>query len=118
VVDKPSTEAEFDSVWESYPKKAGKAEARKSWIRSRRSTAYETIAIPLAAYIKAVESTEIRFIVGLAVWLNQRRWEDENQDHSANRRSTSREDLEALSRITGRDDINRLMGPQLRVIES
>jgi uncharacterized protein YdaU (DUF1376 family) len=112
------TEAEFDSFWARYRKKSGKAEARKAWIRARRTTAYETIALPLAAYIRAVELTDRQFIVGLAVWLNQRRWEDEDQSHSANRRSTSREDLEALSRITGRDDINRLMGPQLRVIES
>jgi plasmid stabilization system protein ParE len=118
IVDRPSTEAEFDKVWTHYPKKAGKAEARKAWAKARRSTEYEIIAVPLKAYIVAVSRTEVRFIVGLAVWLNQRRWEDENQDHSANRRSTSRDDLEALSRITGRDDINRLMGPQLRVIES
>ena len=67
----------FDQFWSVYPKKVGKADARK---------AFEKVEIPVDALITAVQKQKEsaqwtkdggQFVPNPATWLNQGRWEDE-----------------------------------------
>lgn len=69
-------DAEFETFWAEYPKKVGKAAARK---------AFEKVIVPLETLVDAVKSQkcsdqwtrdEGRFIPNPATWLNQERWGD------------------------------------------
>lgn len=70
---------QFEMWWGKYPKKAsGKGEARTKWrkmpVKDRRA-AEAGLDKHLAWW--AEHGTEVRFIPAGSVWLNQRRWEDD-----------------------------------------
>lgn len=74
----PSTPTLFDAFWEQYPRKIGKAEARKSW--SKVSAENQDIAIAvigLHVQMWAAEGRGLDTIPHATTWLNQERWEDE-----------------------------------------
>jgi hypothetical protein len=69
----------FVLFWSSYPKKIGKKDAEKSWIKSKDKPPLETI-------LKAIENQKKseqwnkdggQFIPNPATWINQGRWDDE-----------------------------------------
>jgi len=69
----------FEAWWKLYPKKkGGKGEARVKW---RKMPVAERLAamlmIPTHAAWWAEHHTELRFIPDGVVWLNKRRWEDD-----------------------------------------
>jgi hypothetical protein len=69
----------FEAWWALYPKKkAGKGQAREKW---RKMTAAERLAAMLVIQTHVAwwieHATDERFIPAGNVWLNQRRWEDE-----------------------------------------
>lgn len=70
----------FDSFWEAYPKKAGKAAARKAFLKHKPGD------VLLAAMLKAIEAQKRsdqwmrdggQYIPYPATWLNGERWNDE-----------------------------------------
>ena len=70
-------EGDFDCFWRAYPKKMGKAAAKRS---------FRQVRIPLDRLLQALERQKRspqwtrdqgRFIPNPATWLNQARWEDE-----------------------------------------
>lgn len=86
--DKPSSsapptrgavDAEFEVWWALYPKKAtGKGQARERWrkmTKADRVDAFEAIRRHAAWW--AEHGTDATFIPAGNVWLNQRRWEDD-----------------------------------------
>lgn len=75
----PSRE-HFDDFWTAYPRKLGKGDARRAWLRLRPD------AVLRAAMLTAIttqrgspdwQRDDGRFIPYPATWLNGRRWEDE-----------------------------------------
>jgi len=76
--------AGFDIFYKAYPRKRGKAAARKSW---------DKIKLTPELYIKIIDALKIQtasrdwkkdngqFIPYPATWLNQQRWEDEVKEH-------------------------------------
>jgi len=67
----------FDRFWSAYPRKVGKAAARKAWSR-----AHPDLEAVLAALVWQVRSEEWnresgRFIPHPATWINQGRWDDD-----------------------------------------
>lgn len=79
----------FDEFWKLYPKKVGKADARKSWMKIKPTKElHEQIINKVSAYMKSDSWKEQngRFIPNPATWLNQGRWEDEiyKQKQSSN----------------------------------
>ena len=70
-------EADFDAFWSAYPRKVGKAAARKAFSR---------VSVPLETLLSAVERQKSggqwtrdggQYIPNPATWLNQGRWDDE-----------------------------------------
>lgn len=73
----PTEENNFDIFWDAYPKKVGKALAKKSFSKAK---------VPIEKILQAIESQKKskqwisengRFIPNPATWLNQGRWDDE-----------------------------------------
>lgn len=72
-----SKESDFDAFWAAYPRKVGKADARK---------AFKKVKAPMAALLTAIDRQKQsdqwqknggQYIPNPSTWLNQGRWEDE-----------------------------------------
>jgi uncharacterized protein YdaU (DUF1376 family) len=100
---------EFETVWEHYPRKVGKGQAKRAWARARRKASFEEIVHPLGQFIRAIRGTDLDKVPHLSTWLNGERWLDD-QSHARNAPRTSTEDLRGLAAISAADDIARLMG--------
>jgi hypothetical protein len=70
----------FDEFWSCYPRKAGKSEAAKAWIKATQAGADPGSLLAAvkghADYHRAAK-TEQQFIPHASTWLNQRRFEDD-----------------------------------------
>ena len=81
--DAVSPKTEFDILWKLYPKKEGKSNAERDYIKARKDkknpVTFEEVKQGIEryiAYIKA-EKIERRFIKQGSTWFHQRCWEDE-----------------------------------------
>ena len=75
----PKGVGEFNYFWESYPKKIGKGNAYKVWVKSKNKPALDVI---LAAIEKQKQCAQWQkesgqFIPNPSTWLSQGRWDDE-----------------------------------------
>ena len=68
--------SDFNSFWEAYPKKVGKADAQKAWQKIK--------GVSLDEILKAIEQQkqsrqwqDKQYIPNPSTWLNQQRWMDE-----------------------------------------
>ena len=71
---------EFDKMWEYYPNKKGKDDARKKYIFARKSgVSYEIIAQGLKNYINYIkaENIELKFIKHGSTWFSRKCWNDD-----------------------------------------
>jgi len=67
----------FEIFWSKYPRKVGKYNAAKSFIKAEQSHNFEMIVKGLELFLKLNQDTETRFIPHAATWLNGRRFLDE-----------------------------------------
>lgn len=72
---------DFETFWSRYPKQVGKKAARVAWDKSKDRPALETI---LEAVTRAAHSVQWmkdggQFIPHPATWINQGRWDDQQQ---------------------------------------
>ncbi|MGW3594965.1 hypothetical protein [Streptomyces sp. NPDC005167] len=70
----------FDEFWSRYPRKAGKSEAAKSWVKAMKAGVDPDLllaAVKAHADYHQVVKTEQQFIPHASTWLNQKRYEDE-----------------------------------------
>jgi hypothetical protein len=75
-------EAEFDIVWKAYPRKEGKTNALKAYIKARTDkepVSFETVQEGVKRYIEYIKAnnTEQRYIKHGSTWFNQRCWNDD-----------------------------------------
>lgn len=103
-----SVEAEFDMVWEHYPRKVGKGAARKEWAKARRKAGFDEIAGPLGQFIRAMARTPTDKIPHFRTWLCQERWQDE-QSHAANAPPTASQQADAIMGSPQPSEHDRLM---------
>jgi len=76
----PTIDGEFDAFWTAWPKKVGKAAARKAWDRlngNRPEIDHVLEAIRWQAHTDQWRREDGRFIPNPATWINQNRWLDE-----------------------------------------
>lgn len=71
--------AEFETWWEGYPRKIGKAAAAKAYAKARKSASAQELIAGQANAVAVWQAarTEPQFIPHPATWLNQGRWMDE-----------------------------------------
>jgi sarcosine oxidase delta subunit len=71
---------QFEAFWAIYPRKAGKAEARRAWLRLRPDAA---LRAKIASAIEAAKQSDQwrrsngKYIPYPATWLNRGQWDDE-----------------------------------------
>ena len=71
---------EFDKLWEYYPNKKGKDQAKNKYISARKNgTTYEEVAQGLKNYLNYIKSENIepKFIKHGSTWFNQKSWNDD-----------------------------------------
>jgi hypothetical protein len=81
VADPPPAPApgdRFDEFWAVYPRRIGKAAARRKWDVAVRSTSPAVIIDGARAYAATRAGTDPQYIAHPTTWLNQGRWEDEH----------------------------------------
>lgn len=70
----------FDQFWEAYPRKVGKADARKAWKKAKiTAEIFEKIMTAIAASKESDQWQREagRYIPNPSTWINQGRWDDE-----------------------------------------
>jgi hypothetical protein len=75
-------EAEFETIWKAYPRKEGKTNALKAYIKARTDkepVSFETVQEGVKRYIEYIKAnnTEQRYIKHGSTWFNQRCWNDD-----------------------------------------
>lgn len=90
-------EKEFDKLWEYYPNKKGKDQARTKYISVRKSgTTYEEVAQGLKNYLKYIKAEKIedKYIKHGSTWFNQKCWNDDYKtSNTSNKKSDGQMEL-------------------------
>ena len=79
-VSKSQLEDEFELIWKEYPRKQGKQNALKTYIKARKKgTTYEEVVIGLENYVKyiTIEKIQPQYIKQGSTWFNQACWNDD-----------------------------------------
>lgn len=82
----------FDAFWAAYPRRVGKAPARKAWAKLSEADCHAAIK-GAAAYAKASTGKAEVYIKHPSGWLNDRRWEDYAEAPVVTSRPTNWDDL-------------------------
>jgi len=84
----PETHNDFNTFWNLYPKKTGKAEALKSWRKKK-----PDIDKVVSSLRWQVESQQWKqgFIPNPSTYINQERWDDEQSTHPVRQNYTKQE---------------------------
>ena len=74
-------EGDFNFFWTIYPKKQGKKEALRAYLKARKkASADELLSALREVKQKDWRSRELQYIPHASTWLNQERWNDEVQE--------------------------------------
>lgn len=69
---------DFEAVWLIYPRKVGKKDAERAWVRLNPDQRFAvTHALPIHVRYWAAAGTSKEFIPHFSTWLNGERWTDE-----------------------------------------
>lgn len=88
-VNKSQLEQEFEIIWKEYPRKQGKANALKSYIKARKNgTSKEEVLLGLENYVYyiTIEKIQPQYIKQGSTWFNQECW---NDDYTITREPTT-----------------------------
>ena len=69
----------FDQLWEEYPRKVGKAQAKKAFKTASKKINFYDLLPKYMAYVLTLKGKDEQFIPHLATWLNGERWNDEGK---------------------------------------
>jgi hypothetical protein len=103
-------EKEFEQLWKLYPKKEGKADARKHYIKARKAkTTFEEVENGLYRYVEYLNftGTEARFIPMGSSWFCQAKWEDEYVINAPNQKATNVHDYLKKKYGSGENELRR-----------
>lgn len=68
---------EFDTFWQLWPRREGKANAVKAWQKARKKISESELVEKARAYVTSPTVPEKQFVPHAATWLNGERWNDE-----------------------------------------
>lgn len=75
-----ASSAEFEKFWSVYPRKVGKGQAQKAWIKATGKAAAVLIIASVEAWRGSKDFPAPEFVPHPATWLNAERWTDELSD--------------------------------------
>lgn len=80
--NKLQLEADFNFFWTIYPKKQGKKDALRAYLKARKKASRDELLEALRE-VKAKDwkFRELQYVPHASTWLNQERWTDEVQEH-------------------------------------
>lgn len=67
----------FSEFWDRYPKRVGKGDAHKAYIKALKKITHDDLMFALSERLPALEAKEKQFRPNPATWLNQERWTDD-----------------------------------------
>ena len=76
-------ESEFETIWKAYPRKEGKTNALKAYIKARsdknKPVSFEQVQKGVERYVKYIKAnnTEQKYIKHGSTWFNQHCWDDD-----------------------------------------
>jgi len=85
----PPADAGFDAFWSSYPRKVGKAAARKAWQRAKPPLDACLTALSWQTGSEQWRRDNGAYVPHPATWINQGRWEDERQNGAQGTQSSA-----------------------------
>jgi Winged helix-turn-helix DNA-binding len=98
---------DFDSFWGAYPRKVGKAAARKAWDGALKRASVDEVLMGASRVITLWQKYgyEQQFIPHASTWLNRDGWEDEVTPRAKpqGRAAENREFLDRLKRLADSD---------------
>jgi DNA-binding transcriptional MocR family regulator len=71
----------FAEFWERYPRRIGKAAARKAYAKALKAGTHDDIMFGLSQQMPSLASREQQYIPHPSTWLTQERWNDEPEQH-------------------------------------
>jgi len=77
----------FAEFWERYPRRIGKAAARKAYAKAMNLAQHDDIMFGLSQQMASLTAREAQYIPHPATWLNQERWNDDAEQPHNNRAS-------------------------------
>ena len=77
----------FAEFWERYPRRIGKAAARKAYAKALKVGTHDDIMFGLSQQMPSLASREQQYIPHPSTWLTQERWNDE-PDHNGRANGT------------------------------
>jgi len=79
----------FAEFWERYPRRIGKAAARKAYAKALKVGTHDDIMFGLSQQMTSLTAREAQYIPHPATWLNQERWNDDaEQPHNGRANGT------------------------------
>lgn len=72
-----TADGDFETFWQTYPRKADEAKARAAWRRATSDTAATVVLAGLDLQLETLRATEAQFIPKPDTWLRNQRWTDE-----------------------------------------
>lgn len=99
-----SLECEFNTFWQSYPRKVGKGQARKAFGKAVLKEQPQVIIDAAVRYAMSRSGQDIRYTPYPASWLNGERWTD-NPEHIIDIDTDSKRFNEALARIAQQTEL-------------
>lgn len=97
---------DFETFWESYPRKVAKVAALKAWKRIKPSITMRQIIMTALEFHKQQEGWQKDkgiFIPHAATWLNQHRWDDEIKLDPTQKKISDAEKSRIAERLKERD---------------
>lgn len=67
----------FDQLWEMYPRKVGKGQARKAFKAASKKIQFYDLLPKLMDYVETLNGKDKQYMPHLSTWLNGERWADE-----------------------------------------
>ena len=67
----------FDQLWEMYPRKVGKGQARKAFKAASKKIEFYDLLPKLMDYVETLNGKDKQYMPHLSTWLNGERWADE-----------------------------------------
>lgn len=95
-------DSEFEKLWEHYPNKKGKEQARNKFISARKDgTPFEEIATGLKNYILFIkaEKMDSKYIKHGSTWFNQKCWNDDYSIKEDSKQSKKDSQMEILKGV-------------------
>lgn len=94
----PDLDAEFEELWQLYPRKVGRKDAKAKYVKARtrkKSPAtFEQVKYGIECYAEQIRmsGTELRYVKHGSAWFNQEVWQDYDYDEDAHAKTADTEE--------------------------